>query len=519
LFSQHGQANADNTGAPLDDWFATVITDGPLFHHNANDTPQTLGGTAAIDAGQLIEAPGLNAFTVARFTAPQSGQYQIATLFEGMQYYGQGVTTDVHVLKNGVPLFDGIINGWVGRPYITTARFGSSPEQSFSAMLNLSTGDRIDFVVGNGGNGYFVDGTGLSARITLASPDLSVTQPTWTAGQGVDFSYTISGADLPRATTAALYWSADTNFDPNQDTLIPGSVTPTQTVARTDPYPVHVDASAIAATPPPPGTKYLLAVIDPNNSVAESDEPNYPNDFGKDNVMSLGVPDVTIASATVIAPGFVNVRYQIQWPDASNAPLPQPLNIRLFWTTDKALQSDTPAASSLAVISDPNNLTTGTHIILLQISQHPPSRQHYLLSAVNPTNNLIESDVTNDLQWVSPGTGQAGYGVAPLGLRRRLTNPRAWTNEALRRLNQIRNILGPGYAVHLGSIVKPGEHATYEKMDVSIRGNTSWEELAFAAAKAGFWVHAEGVKLDGTDWPLSRMANAPHLDLYNMKAY
>jgi len=64
------------------------------------------------------------------------------------------------------------------------------------------------------------------------------------------------------------------------------------------------------------------------------------------------------------------------------------------------------------------------------------------------------------------------------------------------------------------SVVKPGEHTTYRKMDVAPAGTTTWEELAAAAVHAGFWVHAEGVTLGGKLWPLSPQATGPHLDLY-----
>jgi hypothetical protein len=67
------------------------------------------------------------------------------------------------------------------------------------------------------------------------------------------------------------------------------------------------------------------------------------------------------------------------------------------------------------------------------------------------------------------------------------------------------------------SEVKPGEHTAYRKMDVIPSGTTSWDELAAAAVYAGFWVHAEGVTLDGKYWPLSSKATGSHLDLYLIK--
>src|SRR5205823_4047474 len=131
----------------------------------------------------------------------------------------------------------------------------------------------------------------------ISGPDLAATSLAWNTAQGgVDFGYTISGADLPKATTAALYWSTDTTFDSIQDTLIPGSVTTTQTAARTDPYPVHIDASTLGS--PPTEAKYLLAVVDPDNTIAELDEPNYPNDFGSNNVRPLQLSDIQMLAAT-----------------------------------------------------------------------------------------------------------------------------------------------------------------------------------------------------------------------------
>ena len=135
----------------------------------------------------------------------------------------------------------------------------------------------------------------------LAEPDLAMTPPTWTAGQAVTFDYTISGAALNQPATVALYWSADKAFDPSQDRLISGSITTTQT-AQTPPgtsVPVHVDATALQNTPPPPGTKYLLAVVDPPDAanpqgqIVESDETN--------NVQSLALPDISLSSGAVDA--------------------------------------------------------------------------------------------------------------------------------------------------------------------------------------------------------------------------
>jgi hypothetical protein len=99
--------------------------------------------------------------------------------------------------------------------------------------------------------------------------DLAVVQPQWSAGGGVDFGYTISGADLPQPTTVGLYWASGTGLD----TAIGGPAYSATTQTAVGTYgPFHVGAAALGT--PPLGTKYLLAVADPVNQIAESDKAN-----------------------------------------------------------------------------------------------------------------------------------------------------------------------------------------------------------------------------------------------------
>jgi hypothetical protein len=113
-------------------------------------------------------------------------------------------------------------------------------------------------------------------------------------------------------------------------------------------------------------------------------------------------------------------------------------------------------------------------------------------------------------------SAQANYADAPANVRTKLTQAGypAWRREAVRLAAEMSAILGPGQPFALTSIIKPGPHSKFKKMDVAVRGDTSWEELAYAASQAGFWVHGEGVNLCGTDWPLSPLATGAHLDLY-----
>ncbi|MBI3661752.1 MAG: PEP-CTERM sorting domain-containing protein [Acidobacteria bacterium] len=103
----------------------------------------------------LVLHPGNNSgvYSVLRWTAPSAGTYTINGLFQGVDFQ-PFPTTDVHVLVNGAPVFSNSINSF-GVPL------------NYNLMQSLVAGDTIDFAVGNGGNGYVHDSTGLVANVNL----------------------------------------------------------------------------------------------------------------------------------------------------------------------------------------------------------------------------------------------------------------------------------------------------------------------------------------------------------------
>src|SRR5262249_32128247 len=147
----------------------------------------------------------------------------------------------------------------------------------------------------------------------------------------------------------------------------------------------------------------------------------------------------------------------------------------------------------------------------------------YLLIAFDPDNAISESDELNNVCWIAPDTGQPNYDNALDKSRPLPANPDVWKIEANKRIAEMQAYLGPDYPFHVGRTVDLGPHGgghkKFEKMDVSPRGNTSWEQLALAASKAGFWVHGEGVILAGTYWDFSPNATGQHLDLSNIRPY
>jgi len=115
---------------------------GQLFSYSTISAPS---GTVNLHPGPAGE------LAVARWTAPTAGTYLVSGAFRGNDV--AGTTTDVHILRNNVSIMDGAVNG-------------TGVSQAFSQTLVLAAGDRVDFAVGTGGNGFFNDSTGLSAVIS-----------------------------------------------------------------------------------------------------------------------------------------------------------------------------------------------------------------------------------------------------------------------------------------------------------------------------------------------------------------
>ena len=142
----------------LDSWLGP--SGFPKVEHNSSGTTHSFG-SVNFPADALIMHPAAGAESVVRWTAPAGGTYAIQGFFEG-QDFGGPTSTDVHIrLNSSTALWDSAINGTLGNGY--------GVPLTFALTQTLAGGDTIDFVVGNGGNGYFFDSTGLV--VTIASTD------------------------------------------------------------------------------------------------------------------------------------------------------------------------------------------------------------------------------------------------------------------------------------------------------------------------------------------------------------
>ncbi len=143
----------------LDIWRTNIWLGAPaVWHNGTNRTLTNSTGTLVVPPGGLGLHPGPGGqFSLLRFSVPADGLYQLSGAFSGLDIVG--TTTDVHVLTNGFPMFDGLVNG-----------YGPGSSVSFARAVNLKAGDSVDFAVGWGANHEFsYDSTGLSAQITSGS--------------------------------------------------------------------------------------------------------------------------------------------------------------------------------------------------------------------------------------------------------------------------------------------------------------------------------------------------------------
>lgn len=114
------------------------------------------GNAIQIAPGQGLLHPGPTGdFADVRLAIGAATTALLSVSFSGIDL--AGTTTDVHILLNGVSLFDDVVNG-----YGDTA--------AYSAIVTLAAGDVLDFVVGRGGNVDFTDdSTGFYANLTAVA--------------------------------------------------------------------------------------------------------------------------------------------------------------------------------------------------------------------------------------------------------------------------------------------------------------------------------------------------------------
>jgi len=145
----------DDNGVPVDLWYDPV--GGSAIFHNQNDfTIISNGGEGVHPANSVWFHPPLGEnerWAAARFTAPKTSKYSIDAIFTKV-LHTVGNDVEVRIQRNGVDLFSTIFNQ-------------NSDPVTFQGEVDVHVGDRIDFLIGDTGDGMYGDGTFFD--ITLSS--------------------------------------------------------------------------------------------------------------------------------------------------------------------------------------------------------------------------------------------------------------------------------------------------------------------------------------------------------------
>ncbi|MBX7259060.1 MAG: glycoside hydrolase family 2 [Candidatus Hydrogenedentes bacterium] len=168
----------------------------PSATHNGTDAPISALGITW-QPGQFALHPGPKGeYSVARWTAPQDGKCDITAVYSSI---AEKATTDVHVLHNGKPLFDGFVN--VG---------DAGKETKYSGSVDIKKGDLIDFALSFGNGDYGADTTALAATIAYANgPSFDVAKDYLAKGSPWTYGY-LPRTDVPDSSAFIAYDEAKT---------------------------------------------------------------------------------------------------------------------------------------------------------------------------------------------------------------------------------------------------------------------------------------------------------------------
>ena len=146
----------DRTGseqpAGLEVWQGS--TTDPNVSRNPTERPIRTAGITWLPGATVFHPGPDGERCVIRWTTPADGEYQVLARFRSA---AARATTDVHVRRGATRLFDGFVN-----------LHDQKTDPEYSAKLTLKRGETLDFLVGDGGNGYGADSTEISVSITAA---------------------------------------------------------------------------------------------------------------------------------------------------------------------------------------------------------------------------------------------------------------------------------------------------------------------------------------------------------------
>lgn len=357
--------------------------------------------TTVVDSTPVFEPPGLapdgtqvaflqyedtsDGSIVGQFSQsiqlPASGRYDLSYVVGGRQKNGNYYPGDI---ANGDLSYQVLLTNSQTQEETVIALDSTTSFQPYTQKKYTFTADAGTYVLTfravkvPGDHTAFFDVVDMQPE---AQPDIVPTSLTWDAAQGgVDFAYKVTGAPLPRDTTAALYWATGPTFDQ----VIRPAVYDTTIERPVGEYgPFYVPNSVLGE--PPPGATHLLLVTDPDKLVDESDEGN--------NVLALAIqkPDLAATSlAWNIGQSGVDFSYAV-----SGVPLTQDTTAALYWSRGTTL--DTAIGAPVYTTRVEQEVGTyGPFYVPSSVLGIPPAEATRLMLVVDPSNLVPEFEGTRD---------------------------------------------------------------------------------------------------------------------------
>ena len=142
----------------------------------------------------------------------------------------------------------------------------------------------------------------------MVPPDLAANALNWNSSSGgVDVTYQVGAAPVPVNTTVGFYWGGG----PTLVNALPAGSLPIPAAQPVGSYTLHIDPTSLATAPI--GAKYLLAVLDPQNVIAESNETNNTIASAAPTIYGIIPPIFPVpAGPTILATFTPNFGFSLQ---------------------------------------------------------------------------------------------------------------------------------------------------------------------------------------------------------------
>jgi hypothetical protein len=225
-------------------------------------TPIPPGAPAGTTVVNIPPGDGENGYFEMTFTLPSN--------FSNITLTGSANVDDTgRAFLNGNPISPSILGG--GLPPIT--EFGNVTFSTQDAAYFIPGENTILISDANTGGGPSGGAFFLTITYSSAAPDLVAN---FLRGDihhaGVDFQYTLTGAQLPKDTTAQFFLASGTTTDTILAPATPPIPIPQATLVD-QPVSLHL-APADFRGPAPDDARYLLGWLDPENLITESRKDN-----------------------------------------------------------------------------------------------------------------------------------------------------------------------------------------------------------------------------------------------------